>query len=196
MKHALCLVIALFITYQYSLYKFNLKNYIFYSERNTFLSANREGFFSIFGYLSLYLISEYLSKIYIFPSNSIDPRQIPKTMFKLFVTFFCLFFISETLVQSISRRLTNLTFVLYILMISYALLFLLSLIDLYIQPNNQIIPVLQKISSHQLLIFLFANLLTGAVNISIKTIFMPDSIALIILAIYMILIIGLSVNLS
>ena len=196
MKHALCLVIVLFITYQYSLCKFNLKDFIFYSERSTFLSANREGFFSIFGYLSLYLISEYLSKIYIFSNYSIDPRQIPKNMFKLFIAFFCLYFISETLVQSISRRLANLTFVLYILMISYSLLFLLSLIDLYIQPINQIIPILQKISTHQLLLFLFANLLTGAINLSIKTIFMPDSIALIILAVYIIFIITLAINLS
>jgi hypothetical protein len=43
------------IGYEFSLIGLGLKNYVFYGPRNDFISANREGFVSSFGYLAVCL---------------------------------------------------------------------------------------------------------------------------------------------
>jgi len=44
------------IGYEFSLLTLGLKNFVFYGPRNDFISANREGLVSSFGYLAVCLI--------------------------------------------------------------------------------------------------------------------------------------------
>jgi len=44
------------IGYELSLVSFGLKEYVFYGPRTDFISANREGFVSSFGYIAISLI--------------------------------------------------------------------------------------------------------------------------------------------
>ena len=55
-KHTLLLSVIIMTGYEYALNVLNLKHYIFYAPRTNILSANREGIFSSFGYLSIVLI--------------------------------------------------------------------------------------------------------------------------------------------
>ena len=55
-KHSLLISIVLMLAYEFSLTTMGLKNFIFYGPRTDLISANREGIFSTFGYLSISLL--------------------------------------------------------------------------------------------------------------------------------------------
>jgi hypothetical protein len=44
------------LCYEFSLLTLGLKHYVFYGPRNDFISANREGFVSSFGYLAICMV--------------------------------------------------------------------------------------------------------------------------------------------
>ncbi len=52
---SLPLALGIMIGYEFALHTLGLKQYVFYGPRNDFISANREGFVSSFGYLSVCL---------------------------------------------------------------------------------------------------------------------------------------------
>jgi phosphatidylinositol glycan class W len=46
------------------------------------------------------------------------------------------------------------------------------------------LPVLAAVNRRQLAVFLFANLLTGAVNLSLRTIYLPDAVGMAVVFAY------------
>ncbi|KAG8589007.1 hypothetical protein GDO81_006211 [Engystomops pustulosus] len=107
---------ALIFIYQMVLETSNLKNFILYGSddqgtRLGFLNANREGIFSIIGYVGIYLIGVYIG------TYILNKRMYVKEWIELFVKltlYSVLLFICMTIVQiyiePISRRMTNLAF--------------------------------------------------------------------------------------
>lgn len=89
-------------------------------------------------------------------------------------------------IQPTSRRLVNLTFVALSLALSMSLLLLIYLADAVVGGRTVSGPLrtLEYCSTHSLVVFLVANLLTGLINMSIKTIYVSHAVALLILSIY------------
>ena len=48
--------VTIMVAYEFALHSLGLKNYVFYGPRNDFVSANREGIVSSFGYLAVCLV--------------------------------------------------------------------------------------------------------------------------------------------
>jgi len=116
--------------------EFNLEQFIFFAPRTDFVSANREGIFSLVGYVSLQMIGIGIGNI-LYKStlsgeeikllkagkpieqnvNSIDQRR--KDWFVFFKVsgitflFYCAYLVSQEVFAPPSRRLCNMAFVLY-----------------------------------------------------------------------------------
>jgi phosphatidylinositol glycan class W len=219
------------------------------------LSANKEGVFSLCGYLPLYLSSEWLASVLFFSrgnnssrhdhqsdddekedkdkeedvdkpgghtSNSSNPlvsciksvlsSQSFRVVCRLFqVSFFLWSFwwFSSHFIQATSRRLCNLSYVSLVLALSFSLLFSLALAERIIlllvvpslpsAPSSSSPPLSSQSSSsssssglsslyfmnkHSILVFLAANLLTGAVNLTVPTIHTTNGAAVIVLSTY------------
>lgn len=63
--------------YEFALTSFGLKDFIFYSPRIDLVSANKEGIFSSFGYLSLALIGMTFGR-YVFLSLYTKNQETPE----------------------------------------------------------------------------------------------------------------------
>jgi len=66
------------LTYQLLLSQFSLTDYILSAPRNSFLSANREGIFSLCGFLPLYLLSEHLAYRLFFAAKAHVSPEVPQ----------------------------------------------------------------------------------------------------------------------
>lgn len=181
--------IVIIVLYQILLTHFGLEYYIQESPRVDVISKNKEGIFSLFGYTSLYLISSHVGH-HILGSN--------KTAFQ----WLC--YVAELLGLSVlswvigyygmeqylgippSRKMANITYVLYVIAVVLQPLALFILLDLLVLPQNRLL--LSTISGQrnsQLVVFLLANLLTGFVNLVVPTLFVSDVLSFLILTGYM-----------
>lgn len=152
--------LATLVSYQYLLLSTPLTEYIFHTPRISFISHNREGLFSLCGYVSLYLLTEWYSRLTFFRftlESSSTPKQISLWQQRASGEFYLKEFLSILLSQeqflslcggtfvifccyelSIifqlpSRRLMNLSFVCLVLLISLSNLLLLFLIQFLFQ---------------------------------------------------------------
>lgn len=221
--------IALLIGYQIFLNLFGGTQYIFDSSRGNFVDANKEGIYSLFGYISLYLLMEVIY-FYFFhadphcdekptPSSSVSgekPQQESEAVrvssqpdaasaqqgqqsnpsfqvaanpgasklfnqvpgfdvkfalrlggFSLFV--WALWLLLATTVQPTSRRLCNITYVCFSIALSCSLILATYVVDV-LGDKALSISTLTLMNTHSLAVFLIANVATGIVNMTMKTI--------------------------
>lgn len=181
----------------------------------SFMVANREGIRSLFGYAPMYLLSEWFSARYFFfsrgsASGNCDRSstgkaansQVGRQMRALLIaSAMCgTGWLASTALQRTSRRLANMPFVLMLLCLASLMLAALLAVDTlgnYLWSNlftrqrrgdsssRPRSPTLEMMSRHQLVVFMIANLLTGAVNMSMKTLHVPDVQAFWIIYFYM-----------
>jgi glucosaminylphosphatidylinositol acyltransferase len=193
----LSVVFALF--YEIVLDNTTLKAYILTSPRGPdLLSKNREGIFSFIGYLSIFLAGRGTGKMVMQggtpPSKSVKAaaaselawRERKSLIWKLMIQSSCwtvLFVIANSYVGlglSVSRRLANLPYVLWVNAFNNAQLLLFCLIETAYFPEaykTQDLDVITKSTSgimqafnkNGLAVFLVANLMTGMVNLSLNT---------------------------
>lgn len=185
----------------------NLTDYIFFSSRVTFFSMNKEGIMSIMGFFILFNLGKYISKLTtnnVGTSNNIavnsksSPlrkyhllkdiiifRLIPLAIISLMLAIVCHYF-----VQNISRRLCNMAYVCYLFSFNvFAVIFSFFVTDfVFFYPTNSII-IYQIIDTNQFFIFLFANLMTGLINILLKTLFATPFVALFVIVVYVFIVI-------
>lgn len=191
--------IIIMCAYQYALIQTSLTEYILFSPRSDLVSSNREGLFSLIGCLSLFLICEFISHFVFFSENSIatsssgtsisDASQHAQRkknclihLAVVMVLTFALWIIAD-FVQPTSRRLFNCAFVCLCLFVSVFGIFLLLCVEAFCQSSAEI-KVLELMNKHQLPVFLIANLLTGAINMSTQTIYHGRTAAIFILSVY------------
>lgn len=182
------------------------------SRTNSFLVANKEGIFSIPGYISLYLATLYLAS-FMRPENepSKSRDMFHKTLKLGFVALFLwkMVFVCEKMFGC-SRRSANMTYTFWILAIGVTMvcLFMLTEIHIYFvnfdrprqiednnksqlnEPNMHIpyVPIiLEAINYNGLVFFLVANVLTGLINILFQTMLLPELVSLAIIIYYMFL---------
>lgn len=165
------------------------------SPREGFLSANREGLVSLPGYASLYFAGVFIGRIH--TRDNIDLQEDLLRAFKSFVASGVFFFLTFVLKShfDVSRRLMNITYVAWLIAFSLLLIGIIIIIEIavriasYIEgcaKSEVVIPIIvDAVNYNGLFFFILANLFTGIVNLSIKTLLMPSFISLLILMVYM-----------
>jgi len=149
-----------------------------HAPRNDLFSANREGILGCFGYLVIYWSGIFVSKW----TKSETAHY--KYLFLAALSRVCVEALTYADIMT-SRRMCNLPYVLHCISINAFVLGLLCLRDQYAEkPRHRLAYVLDGIQQNLLAIFLFANILTGIVNVSFQTLLLPHYRALIIVVIY------------
>ncbi|KAF3394787.1 GPI-anchored wall transfer protein 1 [Talaromyces pinophilus] len=185
--------------YQVALESTDLKAYILVSPRGPdLLSKNREGVFSFIGYLAIFLAGR-ASGLRIIPRGTADNKIASvqqarrRVLISLAVTaigWTVLFIFNSTPAMGygaripVSRRLANMPYVFWVSAFNNAQIFLFCLIETWLFPavhkatdreteaeksNFATSPIMAAFNKNGLAVFLIANLLTGAVNLSFNT---------------------------
>ncbi|KAL3444428.1 GWT1-domain-containing protein [Aspergillus insuetus] len=204
------LSLAVAVLYQVTLESTDLKSYILVSPRGPdLLSKNREGFFSFLGYLAIFLAGRATGiRIMSRGASSMSPQQAKKQVLTNLgaqaLGCTALFALNSMYIFGyganipVSRRLANMPYVLWVAAFNNAQLFLFCLIEtLFFPAGNQ--PSALRIDSEAertafatsrilkafnrggLAVFLLANLLTGAVNLTVPTLDVNNAQAMVIL---------------
>jgi hypothetical protein len=193
---------CILLCYQWLLSTTDLSDFIFFAERDTSLfAANREGVISLLAcYLPLYLLSQILARKVLLHSGattcwSEKVGRVAIVACALWIIWFC----SDAFIQQSSRRLANSSFFWFSLAAATTILALFMLCNALFSDGRREgrgrgkgrgvgLVGLQLAGKHSLEVFLFANVCTGVVNMSIDSHEMADGPALVILTCYAVLV--------
>lgn len=215
------LSLGIAVLYQVALESTDLKGYILVSPRGPgLLSKNREGVFSFLGYLAIFLGGRAIG-IRVIPRGESSPQQARKRVLTSLgvqsVGWTILFTLNSTYAFGyganipVSRRLANMPYVLWVVAFNIAQLFLFCLIETLLFPavhrssakegeaervSFATSPIMAAFNKNGLAIFLVANLLTGAVNLSVHTLDASTTQAMAILVGYAAVIAGVALGLD
>lgn len=209
--------LGLMIAHEASL-QLGLSNYIMNDTlaRDNLISANREGIFSVLGYVSLYLASIYVGTLLKSDCQELlKARELVQKVGKTFVISLCcwkmIYVCNE--VFGVSRRTANMGYNFWVLAIGSTMLASFMAIEIFIyyanfnQPswtqkvetNNKsqldepdfhvdYVPlILQAINYNGMAFFLIANLFTGIINICFQTMLLSTPASLVIIVYYIFL---------
>ncbi|KAG5984474.1 Glucosaminyl phosphatidylinositol (GlcN-PI) nositol acylation protein [Claviceps digitariae] len=183
-------------TYQVMLETTDLKAYMLTAPRRDLLSMNREGIFSFLGYLAIFLAGQDLGMFAL--SRSINPRSnvsagtqrntLLMTLAVWAAIWSTLYYLTTSyslgLGLNVSRRIANLPYVLWVAAFNSIQILACCAIDTLFFPatfnardgktERQAVrtatsAVLRAYNRNGLAVFLVANLLTGLVNMTVKT---------------------------
>ncbi|KIW08782.1 hypothetical protein, variant [Verruconis gallopava] len=206
----------------------NLKVFIFSAPRVDLISQNREGIFSLFGYLAIFLAGQdagmyVLAREHAIPlGSSLRSRsgllQLQKTIIGRLITWTIVWTALLTLCLSyqgfnlrVSRRLANLPYFLWVAAFNCGHLALCAISEAICFPNlyserdiqaerkrclSATSRLLHAVNRNGLPIFLLANLLTGAVNLTMPTLDMKGTETMAVLLVYMATICGVALFLD
>ncbi|CAH1736897.1 unnamed protein product [Aphis gossypii] len=188
---------ALVVIYEFAL-KFGLADWIMSdAPRDTLFSANREGILSLIGYEAIFLYSLSMkSRLSIFMKKNhlISSIFLLTVTSTLSVALFLLTFVISY-IFGVSRRLANVGYVYWVLSISSYLLFLSIMIENFItvllhkkgrlNEFNRVSLIIDSVNDNLLFFFLFANVVTGIINMCLYTLIMNTVSSIIILSFYM-----------
>lgn len=142
--------------------------------------ANREGLLGCIGYVSIYLIGEWIGSKALWVSST--PADTIKLLVYASGAVMLLWRLFVVMGIPISRRSTNLGFVLWSLVVNLPL----STVIMMIYQRHGKVPLLAGlVNRYGLVCFIVANLLTGIVNLSINTLQVEDLTAIAILVTYL-----------
>lgn len=217
---ALALILA--VSYQVLLESTGLKAYILIAPRVDLLSMNREGIFSFFGYLAIFLAGQDTG-MYVLPRNITRSGSSPAsqritllmTMGAWSLVWMLLFFLSTNYNYGaglqVSRRLANLPYVLGVVSFNTVQLMACCLVETIFFPSfynaadskaekeayETATPrVLRAYNRNGLAVFLLANLLTGLVNMTVPTLDVRPVASVGILVAYSVVLTGVAVALD
>ncbi|TMW57331.1 hypothetical protein Poli38472_003256 [Pythium oligandrum] len=185
-------VLAGFLSVGYQVYlsQYGGEDFILNAPRDTIFSQNREGILSLIGYTALYISSVYAGQVVFSRMDSNGGKTLRN--FRWLVIWFGLAvvlltlgtFVVTRLVARPSRRMMNLSYILWVLAESAFLLF--AYCGIYAVSLLPRTPLLfQGVSRNQLFIFLISNIATGIVNLSMQTIYASNLTAAGVLVTYM-----------
>jgi len=163
-------------------------------------AANREGILGSVGYLIMYLASEEIGRFCLRPSPvpreenfDTDYRQGQRLCITT-LAFWTLHYLSSSVLGIVvSRRSTNATFILWTIAHNTTILFLTwvalrlgggtaqSTHTNVVDTTTQTTPIFGALNRHGLVVFILANLMTGAVNLSMNTLEASREMALVVI---------------
>ncbi|CAH0483088.1 unnamed protein product [Peronospora belbahrii] len=194
-KWATSPVMALLIAFGYQVYlsQYGGEDYILNAPRDNLMSQNREGTLTLAGYTSLYMLSVYAGQNIFSYINVNGPkaqrkiRWLTATLLAVSMMLWLSTYVSVRLVARPSRRMLNLSYLLWVMAESVFLVAIYCVIQTVCMLPR--VPLLfQGINHNQLFIFLVANLITGGVNLSMHTINATPARASMVLLLYMLII--------
>ncbi len=209
--------------YQVLLENTELTAYILTAPRTDLISMNREGIFSFIGYLAIFLAGQDLG-MFVIPRN-INPRSNAKagtqrntllmTMAFWAAVWVGLYHFSTSysygLGLTISRRMANLPYVLWVAAFNSVQVLACCVIDTVFFPAfynatdrksekeayyAATSKILRALNRNGLVLFLIANLLTGLVNMTVPTLDVTPPVTVLILVVYMATVTGVAVVLD
>ncbi|KAL2136502.1 hypothetical protein VTI74DRAFT_3327 [Chaetomium olivicolor] len=205
------LAILLGVLYQVVLESTDLKSYILVGPRTNLLSMNREGIFSFWGYLAIFLAGQDTG-MFVLPRNlsrgasgtSSKRSTLLLTLTVWSVVWLALYFFCTDYTYgaglTVSRRLANLPYILWVVASNSALVLAFCAVDTLLFPafyrahnakaereayDTATSRVVRAYNRNGLAVFLLANLLTGLVNMTVPTLDVGRATALGILFGYM-----------
>lgn len=211
------------VAYQTLLETTDLKAYILTAPRTDIISKNREGLFSFFGYLSIFLAGQDLGMLImprVVQSRSIAGvgllrNRLIMTMAAWGGTWAALYYVSTSyrfgLGLTVSRRLANLPYVLWVASFNSLQLLAFCLVDTLFFPafynahdlitqkeayKTATSSVMRAYNRNGLALFLLANLLTGLVNLTVPTLDVTPIVTMAILIAYTATLTGVAVFLD
>lgn len=211
-------VFALLISgfYQFTLETSGLKTFIIHNNdrEKDFLHANKEGIFSVVGYVAIYMAGVQVGLYVMQPRSQV--RQWLKALFNILLGGFALYaalYICQTLMEPVSRRLANLPFCIWSVAQSLFFMSCLGVADMVLLFSKRIsgfhfVPsswnlckkqsdsdrktgeierhcLVQAVSRNQLLFFLLANVMTGLTNSIVDTLTSSSIFSVCVLLSYM-----------
>ncbi|OIW23953.1 GPI-anchored wall transfer protein 1 [Coniochaeta ligniaria NRRL 30616] len=217
------LAILLGVLYQVALESTSLKAYILTAPRTDLLSMNREGIFSFCGYLAIFLAGQDTG-MFVLPRRLSSSASIPGSLqrYTLVLTLATWTLVWGTLYflttdyhygagLTVSRRLANLPYMLFVVAFNSLQLTAFCVIDTMFFPafytaqdarlekeahDTATSRVLRAFNRNGLSIFLVANLLTGLVNMTVPTLDVGPLVTLAILVAYASVLAGVAVALD
>ncbi|PVH72712.1 acyltransferase activity [Cadophora sp. DSE1049] len=214
------LAVALGLAYQAALEFTDLKAFVLTAPRTNLFDKNREGIFSFFGYLAIFLAGQELGLL-VLPrgEGSTGGEQRKRLLLKMsawsagwIVLFWASTNYSYGLSLAVSRRLANLPYFLWIAAFNTTQLTAFCLVETLFIPHAHKTSaskkeedevyrastsrVLEAFNRNGLAIFLVANLLTGLVNLTVPTLHVTDLQAMGILVAYAAAVTGVAVGLD
>lgn len=202
--------------YQFFLETSELKDFIIHNNdrEKDFLHANKEGLFSVVGYVAIYMAGVQVGLYVMKPRSSV--KEWLKVLFNLLLGSFLLYaalWTCQTFVEPVSRRLANLPFCLWSVAQSLVFFSSLGLADMVLLFSKRtsgchFVPsswnlckkgsdsdsdctkmekacLVQAVSRNQLLFFLLANVMTGMTNSILDTLSCSSSFSVCVLLSYM-----------
>lgn len=169
------------------------------NRRDNLVTMNKEGLFSFIGYLSIFIFGQSFGSFVLTlrktPNNLLGPSLSSKPRKWLTVSTtrglsvasivsFAIFYVvlESRSTGSISRRIANLPYVMWVVSYNAAFLLGFDLVEQLIGPFRS--SILEAINNNGLAIFLAANLTTGLVNMSINTLEVGNGLSYVILIFY------------
>ncbi|KAL1928839.1 hypothetical protein VTP01DRAFT_2625 [Rhizomucor pusillus] len=191
--------------YQFLLMQQGLQTWILEAPRIDLLSANKEGICSFAGYLSTFFLGldsgmvvfdKYLSSHAISRwlglQTASNRRQVIihlslRAAFYWILFFAWITFASNEESLSVSRRMANLPYILWVVAFNLSLLTALVLVEEAFGPGGAGRGpfLLEAVNINGLLTFLWANILTGLVNLSMKTLYASTLVSVAVCLAYM-----------
>lgn len=175
-------------------------------------AMNKEGFYSFFGYLSIFVFGQSLGSFVLTsrktPNNLVGAYG-PRTRAIRFLTVSTtrglvvaavvsqtLFYAASSsfLTGAVSRRMANLPYVLWVVSYNCAFLLGYDLVEKLVGPVR--LTILDAVNKNGLAIFLVGNLLTGAVNMTVNTLTTSNGAAYGILILYSVIWVSLAIFLD
>ncbi|KAL4209327.1 GWT1-domain-containing protein [Rhizopus microsporus] len=181
---------AIIIGYQFALNQ-GLQDWILNAPRTDVISANKEGICSFMGYLSIFMFGLQCGEI-LFQKSLSEPAKQKKMLIIGYIS--SLAFVGSSYLWTwlqpefgISRRMANLPYVLCVASLNIYLITTSMAIELLVIDQKQ--PgLLEAINANGLFTFLLANVLTGLVNLSMRTLYMNTINSFIVNLCYMLIV--------
>jgi glucosaminylphosphatidylinositol acyltransferase len=217
------LALILGVLYQVVLESTPLKAFILVGPRTNILSMNREGVFSFIGYLAIFLAGQDTG-MFVLPRNlnvrSTSSAGAQRTLLLMTMAVWCLVWVVLFFVctdynfgagLTVSRRLANLPYMLWVVASNSVLLLGFCLVDTVFFPafynaqeakmekeayETATSRVLRAFNRNGLALFLAANLLTGLVNMTVPTLDVSPATTMGILLGYMGVLTAIAVGLD
>ncbi len=181
------LALILLVLYQMQLSVGGLTEYIFKAPRDpeSFMAQNREGVCGILGFLCLYLIGEQIGTWTVWrvgvqgggtKTTEIQAKWALLQLLALDGFLWAAALACAVLVQPISRRLVNMSYVLWSAAYNVMVVALLFAVDEFASMAATS-RLLSAVNRNQLAFFILANLATGIINLSMYTLYAAPPVA-------------------
>ncbi|KAM7398455.1 hypothetical protein PAMA_006388 [Pampus argenteus] len=200
--------------YQFTLETTWLKAFLIQDgdREKSILHANKEGIFSVVGYVAIYMAGVQIGLYVMQPRSQV--REWLKALFSILsgsVLLYAALFICQAFAEPVSRRFANLPFCLWSVAQSLLFMFCLAAADMVLlffkrTSGCHLVPsswdsykkqsdkkrdemdrrcLVQAVGRNQLLFFLLANVMTGLINSVVDTLSCSDLFSVCVLLLYM-----------